>query len=191
MEQSPSWDANNSSVNHEIPSIVLTPKGHHSTHKSPQLVPVLSQFNLVHDPTSYFFMIHLNIILPYTLKSSKWSLSFRFPQQNHVRISCLPIRSTCTAHLILHNFITRIIFGDEYRSWSSLLCRLLHSPVTSSFLGPNILLRTLFTNSPKLRCPLNVSDHVSHPYRTTGKIIFLYILIFTFLDSKKEDKDST
>jgi hypothetical protein len=34
--------------------------------------------------------------------------------------------------------INRIIFGDEYRSLSSSLCSLLHSPVTSSLLGPNI-----------------------------------------------------
>jgi hypothetical protein len=27
------------------------------------------------------------------------------------------------------------------------LCNLLHSPVTSSLLGPNILLRTLFSNT--------------------------------------------
>jgi hypothetical protein len=38
--------------------------------------------------------------------------------------------------------ITWIIFGEEYRSLSSSLC-FLHSPVTSSLLGPNILLSTL------------------------------------------------
>ena len=34
-----------------------------------------------------------------------------------------------------------------------------------------------------LRSPLNVSDQVSHPYKTTVKIIVLYVLIFIFLDS--------
>jgi hypothetical protein len=33
--------------------------------------------------------------------------------------------------------MTRIIVGDQYRSLSSSLCSLLHSPVTSSLLGPN------------------------------------------------------
>ena len=58
-----------------------------------------------------------------------------------------PIRATCPAHLILLEFITRTILGEEHKSFSSSLCNLLHSPVTSSFLGSNILLNTMFSNT--------------------------------------------
>ena len=98
-----------------------------------------------------------------------------------------PIRATCPAHLILLNFITRTILGEEYKSFSSSLCNLLHSPVTSSLLGPNILLNTIFSNTLSFLSSHNVSDQVSHPHKT-GKIIVQYILIFKFLDSNLEDK---
>ena len=80
-----------------------------------------------------------------------------------------------------------MIFGDEYRAWSSSLCSLLHSPVTSPLLGPNIL-NTLFSKTLSLHSILSVGDQVSHPHKTTEKIIFLYILSCIFLDSKLEDK---
>jgi hypothetical protein len=35
---------------------------------------------------------------------------------------------------------------------------------------------------------VSVRDQVSHPYKTTGRIMVLCILTFTFLDSRREDK---
>jgi hypothetical protein len=78
--------------------------------------------------------------------------------------------------------------GVEYRSLSSSLRNYLHSPVTSSLLGPNILLSTLFSYTLNLCLSLKVSNQVSHPRKTRGEIIVLYMLIFIFLGSKQEDK---
>jgi hypothetical protein len=81
-----------------------------------------------------------------------------------------------STHFIFIDLITLIIFGEEYRSLSSSLCRLLHSPVTSFLLGhEHLILKAL---SP--RSFLNVRDQVAHPYKTTCRIIFLYILSLYF-----------
>jgi len=78
--------------------------------------------------------------------------------------------------------------GEEYKSFSSSLCNLLDFPVSWSLLGPDILLNTMFSNTLSFLSSRNVSDQVSHPYKTTGKITVLYIVIFKFLDSNLEDK---
>ena len=133
-------------------------------------------------PTSWRSILiltsHLRLGLPRGLFPSG------FPAKTLYTPLLVTIRATCPTHLILFHFITRTILSEEYRSWSSSLCSFLHSPVTSSLLRPNILLSTLFSNSLSLCSTRNLRDQVSHPYKTTGKIIVLYILIFIFLDYK-------
>ena len=84
--------------------------------------------------------VRFNIIHS-TARSLRWSLPLRFLHQNPL----------CPYHLILPDLITRIIFGEQYRSKSSSLCSLLHSPVTSSLLGPNTFPSTLFSNQEGTR----------------------------------------
>ena len=172
MVQSPSWEANWFAASQEIPRISRNPLVHYRTHKRPPPVSILGQPNPVHIPTSHLLEIHPNIIHPCTPMSPQWSLSLRFPHQDPIHPLSSPIRATCPAHLILLDFITRTILG-EYKSFSSSLCNLLYSPVTSSLLGPNILLNTMFSNTLSCLSSRNVNDQVSHPYKTTGKIIVL------------------
>ena len=167
MVQSPSWEANWFAASQEIPRILWNPKVHYRTHKRPPPVPILCQPNPVHIPTSHLLEIHPNIIHPSTPRSRQWSLSLRFPHQDPIRPLSSPIRATWPTHLNLLDFITRTILGEEYRSFSSSLYNLLHSPVTSSLLDPNILLNTIFSNTLSFLSFLNISDQVSHPYSFT------------------------
>jgi len=118
---------------------------------------------------------HLRLGLPSGLFPSRFLTKFLFSPK---RTTCLPPHSCRLDH--------RTILG-EYRSLSSSLCSFLYS-VTSSLLGTNILISNLFSNTLSLRSSLNVSDQLSHPYKTTCKIIVRCILIFVFFDSKMEDE---
>ena len=70
----------------EIPRISRNPKVHHRTHKRTPPVPILSQPNQVHMPTSHLLEIHPNIIHPSTFRSPQWSLSLRFLCSLHTEI---------------------------------------------------------------------------------------------------------
>ena len=63
MKQSPSWETNQFWASQEIPHILWNLKVLYLIHKCPPPVPVLSQLEPVHTPTSHFLKIYLNIIL--------------------------------------------------------------------------------------------------------------------------------
>ena len=145
-----------------------------------QSISCLPHYNSRRSILILFF--HLRLGLPSGLFPSS------FPTKTLYTPLLSTLRAICPAHLIFLDLIIRKIFGEEYRSLSSSLCSLLHSSVISPLIGLNIVLSTSFSNLRSLCSSLSVGDHVSHPHKTRGKIIFLYILTFTFLDSDLEDK---
>jgi len=163
----------------------MEPKGSLPLSQVPTICPYPEPARSIPYPLSHFLKIHLNIILPSMLGSPKWSLSLRFPQQSPVYASPL----SHTRHMPDPSHSSRF-YHPQNIGWAVQIIKLLvkkFSPlrVTSSLLDPNFLLNTLISSTLILLSSLNVSDH---PHKTTGKIIFLYIVMFKFLDSKLEDK---
>ena len=175
------------SAEQEIPLILWKHKVHYRVYKFPPPIPLLSQINPVHapHPTSWRYISILSSHLLLGLPGGFFPPVF--PTKTLYAALLSPICATCTPHLILRSLITSVIFDEEHSTLSYSLYRFLCS-VTSSLWAPNILLDTLFSHSLSLFSSLNVSDHVSHPYKITGKIIVLWILIFIFLGSRLEDK---
>jgi len=73
-------------LSQEIPRLFWNPRVHYCVHNNPPLVPILSQMHPVHTLPPYLPKNPSNIILSSTLRSSKWSLSFRFSYRNFIRI---------------------------------------------------------------------------------------------------------
>lgn len=101
--------------------------------------------DLIHSLTSCFIKIHFSIIFPPLPRSNSDLSPFSF-LTSYVYISISSMCATCCAHFI---FIL-IIYGREYKLWSSWICSFLQLPLPSLLLGSNILLNTLFSNPSNL-----------------------------------------
>ena len=158
MEQSPSGEANRFSASQEIPRILWNPKVYYHSHKCRNLSLswASSIQSIPSHPTSWRSILILSSHLSLGLPSGLYPSGFLTKILNTPLPS--PIRATCPAYLILLDFITRTILGEQYRSLNSSLYSFLHSPVTSSLLGLNTLLNTQFSNTLRLCSSLIVRD---------------------------------
>ena len=163
----------------------MEPEGSLPRYKSLPPVPVLSQINPVDDPhpTSWrsvlILLCHLRLGLPSGLLTSGFTTKKLCMHPSPPHTCYIPRPSP-------FQFDDPNNIRWEYTSLSFSLRSLLHTPVTPSLLGPNILLK-----HPQPMSLLNVTDQVSHPYTATNKTVFLYILIFIYIwTANRKTKDS-
>jgi hypothetical protein len=134
----------------------------------------------VHTILSYFSKIHLNLSSHLHLGLLMVSVLLAFQPEYYMHYTsphaCYVLCQSHHAWLGYSNYICR-----RPKIMKLLIMQCSPTSYTSSLFSQNIPLVTLFWNTISLCSSLNVRDQVPHPQKTTGKIIVLYILIFTFV----------
>jgi len=118
MGKSPSRESDSHSASQGILRLLWNPTVHYRLHKSPKLVLILSQMNQIHAFSPCFPKIHYNIIYPSTRRSSEWSLTFMFSNQNIV----------CIFHLSHPYYMSRPSHPPWLDLPNNILCNVYETP---------------------------------------------------------------
>jgi hypothetical protein len=137
----PSWEASQ-----EFPRTLRKPEVHYPIQKSLTLLRIRTQTK-ADNILICNFLTHFSITFPSMSGSYKSSLSLKFLHENsqpNSRIS-YTFRTSCL--FTFPHLITLIMPAAKYKSWSFALCSFLQSHSTSSLLGPNTSLGSLYFSS--------------------------------------------
>jgi hypothetical protein len=136
-------------------------------YNSRPLVLIPSQLHPSHDLPTDLLKTNFNITLPPTPRSSKWCLFLSYPHQNPVSTSPRPdlYHIPHLPHYPWLDHPNNIWFGVTIMK---LFVVQFHSvPLGSTLLGPNIFFSIIFSNALSLHSSCDVTDQVSHSYKTT------------------------
>jgi hypothetical protein len=145
MEQSKSLEADCCLSSQSISQLLLmwNLKAHYCAHKSLSALSTASWIWYAPSHTISVRSIIVFFFIPSLQVMTKILNVFLIPK----------LHATCPTYAILQFF--NLLLGEEYKLWSTSLCKFLHLAVTSSLLGPNILISALFSNTFNARCSLN------------------------------------
>jgi len=156
----------------EIPDLLQKTEDHYLSHKSSSLV-ITMQMNLVRASIPYLFKVRFNIILQSPSRSTSRAFSLRFSHLNRV---CFPTyvphaRPVSSSFLL----VTRIIVGEQYKSWNYPLRNFHQSHFNPTVLGLHIFLITLFS-APSAYVPPSLWETKFHTHtKPQVKLLIVYL----------------
>lgn len=134
--------------------------------------PALKLINKLHVRILFSLRWILMITSHFILGTPNGIFPSAFRTESFVWASHLPTSVSCSIHLFLKDFKTRIMFSKGYLLCGSSLCNFRHSSIGFSILDPTVILRTVLKHRQITLRP-TMTDQVSHPYTTTGTLIWI------------------